>query len=274
VNEIPGVDDIREEIFRGLGGERFEATIESAEAGLIACVPEACERGRDLGLETTPLCRDGDSVSLATPLLRVRGTAMQITIAEESLIGSLSKPSGIATATRRLVDGAAGRIRIVGGAMKKMPPEIKPLVRRSVAIGGANGRMAEHPMIYLDKNYVRMLGGLDGALSAIAHLREHRKVVQLMGEEAPLFDETIRAVELGATTVFVDTGVPADVKPVIEALDALGERSRITVAFAGGVREGDLDELVRLGVDALCIGRSIVDAPLLDMRLTVKGACP
>jgi nicotinate-nucleotide pyrophosphorylase (carboxylating) len=183
----------------------------------------------------------------------------------------MSKPSGIATATRRLVEEAAGQIRIVGGAWKKAPPSTKSLVRRAVAIGGANGRMAEHPMIYLDKNYVRMLGGLRQALEGLAHLDAHQKVVQLIGEEASLFEETRLAASLGATTVFVDTGVPADIKPVVEALESLGERDRVRVAFAGGVREGDLAKLIRLGADALCIGRSIVDAPLLDMRLTVRG---
>jgi nicotinate-nucleotide pyrophosphorylase (carboxylating) len=86
-----------------------------------------------------------------------------------------------------------------------------------------------------------------------------------------LFEEAQLAVSLGATTIFVDTGVPADIKPVVEALEAIGARDRVRVAFAGGVQHGDLDQLVRLGADALCIGRSIVDAPLLDMRLTVKG---
>ena len=272
MSESPGNDDIRDEIFRSLDGTVVEATIDSAEAGLVACVPEACAAGRELGLEVAPVCHDGDSVASHTAVLRVHGTAKQITIAEETLMGILSKPSGIATATRRLLDEAAGRIRIVGGAWKKMPRQMKSLVRRAVGIGGATGRMAEHPMIYLDKNYVRMLGGLESALSAVGHLHSHQKVVQLIGEATPLHEEAKRAVELGATTVFVDTGVPADIKPVAEALESMGERERIMVAFAGGVREGDLDELIRLGADALCIGRSIVDAPLLDMRLTVRGA--
>ena len=125
-------------------------------------------------------------------------------------------------------------------------------------------------MLYLDKNYVRMLGGLRATLEAVAHLGGHRKVVQIAGEESGLFQEAKLAVALGATTVFVDTGVPADIKPVVEALEVLGVRDRVEVAFAGGVRHGDLDELVRLGADALCVGRSIVDAPLLDLRLTVR----
>ena len=65
---------------------------------------------------------------------------------------------------------------------------------------------------------------------------------------------------------FYIDGVTPAVGRVLEVLD----RERVTVAFAGGVRHGDLDELIRLGADALCIGRSIVDAPLLDLRLTVQ----
>ncbi len=269
MNGIPGVDDIRDEIFRSLAGRELAARIEAAGSGVLAGVDEAVETGRALGLHVECLADEGDEVCDGEALLRLRGDAKTITMAEETLIGLMAKPSGIATATRRLVEEAAGRIQIVGGAWKKAPPSTKAAVRRAVAVGGATGRMAEHPMIYLDKNYVRMLGGLRGALEAVAHLGGHRKVVQLMGEGAPLAEEARLAVELGATTVFVDTGVPTDLKPVVETLERLGVRDRVRVAFAGGVCPGDLDALVRLGAEALCIGRSIVDAPLLDLRLTV-----
>ncbi len=264
-------EDIRDEIFRSLEGREVDATIEADGAGVLACVREAVERGRELGLRVEACRQDGGRVEPGDAVLRIRGPAKAITVAEETLIGVLSKPSGIATATRRLVEEAAGRIRIVGGAWKKAPPSFKPLVRRAVAVGGAKDRMAEHPMVYLDKNYVRMLGGLREALGAVSHLGDHQKVVQLTGEESSLFEEAQLAISLGATTVFVDTGVPADIKPVVEALEAKGARDRVTVAFAGGVRHGELDELIRLGADAVCVGRAIIDAPLLDMRLTVHG---
>ena len=121
-----------------------------------------------LGLEVSTLREDGGEVEAKVTRSCVYvAPRSKITFAEETLIGLLSKPSGIATATRRLVEEAAGQIRIVGGAWKKAPPSTKSLVRRAVAIGGANGRMAEHPMIYLDKNYVRMLGGLRQALEGL-----------------------------------------------------------------------------------------------------------
>ena len=83
---------------------------------------------------------------------------------------SRAKPSGIATATRRLVQEADGRIRIVGGAWKKVSPQTRAIVRHAVPVGGGSVRMAGHPMIYLDQNYVRMLGGVASALNAVSEL--------------------------------------------------------------------------------------------------------
>lgn len=198
----------------------------------------------------------------------MRGAPKAIAIAEEELIGLLAKASGIATAARKLVE-AAGRIRIVGGAWKKVPPALRPMARRAIAVGGADGRIADHPMVYLDKNYVLMLGGVRAALEAVSHLRDHRKVIQLLGETAPIDEEAGIAAQLGADVVFVDTGNPADLKPVIEVLQRANRRDSTKVAFAGGVTLDGLTLLDEIGVDALCVGRSIVDAPLLDMRFTV-----
>ena len=48
-----------------------------------------------------------------------------------------------------------------------------------------------------------------------------------------------------------------------------GLRSGVEVAFAGGVQLGDIEALAEIGVDVVDVGRPIVDAPLLDMRLDV-----
>lgn len=262
--------DIRDDIFRSLAGRRFEACIEADEPGVVAGVERAIQRGHEIGLELSTEYEDGDAIDAGAPILRLVGDAKSLTIAEENLIGLLAKTSGIATATRRLVTEARGRIRIVGGAWKKAPPQTKSMVREAVAAGGADGRMAEHPMVYLDKNYLRLLGGLDATLGAVAHLADHAKVVQITGEESSLADEAERAAALGAATVFVDTGRPVDLKPVHERLTLIGVRERVMLAFGGGVEPGEIDDLISLGADALCIGRSIVDAPLLDLRLRVE----
>ena len=60
-------------------------------------------------------------------------------------------------------------------------------------------------MIYLDKNYIRMLGSIPQALAACASFHEYTKVVQLRGESATVAWETQAAVRGGADILMVDT---------------------------------------------------------------------
>ena len=66
----------------------------------------------------------------------------------------MSKASGIATATYKAVEISENKIRIVSGAWKKMPIQIKPVIKKSVKTGGGWAGVSEEPFIYIDKNYV------------------------------------------------------------------------------------------------------------------------
>ena len=41
------------------------------------------------------------------------------------------------------------------------------------------------------------------------------------------------------------------------------------LAYAGGVKLTDIPQLTQERLDVLCVGKQIVDAPLLDMKLDV-----
>ena len=82
-------------------------------------------------------------------------------LGEEELIGWISKASSIATAAWRAKKAAGKDLKVVCGAWKKMPLSIKELERQAIADGGIAYRMAEKPFLYLDKNYVKVLGGLE-----------------------------------------------------------------------------------------------------------------
>ena len=82
-------------------------------------------------------------------------------------------------------------------------------------------------------------------------------------------DGTRVAVADGVSTLFVDSGDMGELQSVISTLEELGARHRVRLAFGGGVGPDDVEELARLGVDALCIGRAIVDAPLVDFRMEI-----
>jgi nicotinate-nucleotide pyrophosphorylase (carboxylating) len=81
--------------------------------------------------------------------------------------------------------------------------------------------------------------------------------------------EACEAAESGANIIFVDTGKPDDVRSIVERLRQKGLRDKVKIAFGGGVNLEAIDELKNLDIDILDIGREIVDAPLLDMRLEI-----
>jgi nicotinate-nucleotide pyrophosphorylase (carboxylating) len=51
----------------------------------------------------------------------------------------------------------------------------------------------------------------------------------------------------------------------------MGHRDAVHLAFGGGVRLEDLTAVRAAGADAADIGRAILDAPLLDLRMTISG---
>lgn len=75
-------------------------------------------------------------------------------------------------------------------------------------------------MIYLDKNYVAIFGGVQKALIAVAGINDRKKVIQVKGryENGNIVREALTALYSGADTIYVDSGKIEDLKAVSEAL--------------------------------------------------------
>jgi molybdenum cofactor synthesis domain-containing protein len=261
--------DIRDEIFRDVAGETVTATV-SAEADGVLCGLEAARRhAAALGLAVTARAEDGKRVRWGDIVLLVQGSPKAVAQGEEVLIGAMAKASGIATAAAEAVRRAGVRVRVVSGAWKKMPPELKETVRGAIRAGGAGFRIADGPFLYLDKNYLRILGGIRRALEATAHLADHARVIQIRGEHRPIAEEAAEAAEAGAAILMLDTGDPDDIDRVAARLREAGLRGRVRLAFAGNIALADIEALSARDVDVLDVGTAIVDAPLLPLRFDV-----
>ena len=261
--------DIRDEIFKSVSGKRVTASLVADGEGVMAETEVVRQEAASLGLSVEKLIGDGSAVRKGEEIGRFVGSPKQVAMAEEVLIGILAKPSGIATAARRCVEHAGERPEIVCGAWKKMPPSQKNSIRRAIAAGGARFRICREPFVYLDKNYVEMLGGIEKSLHAVAGLNGRVRVVQLKGRYGDITHEAMIAVRNDADILFVDTGNREDIRRVVSRMSDSGMRERVKIAFGGDIGIDDIDELKELDVDILDIGRHIVDAPLLDMKIEV-----
>jgi len=261
--------DVREEILRKVEWKRVIAAILVDEEGIVSGIASAKGEASKLGLSVLRIIPEGSEVRKGDEVIRFSGTPRQIVLAEEILIGLLAKPSGIATHANKFVKATGGRPKVVCGAWKKMPPSLKDMIRKAVIAGGASSRIEPHPFAYLDKNYVELLGGIKKSLETVAHLSNVSKVVQVRGRYQDIVSEAREAAESGAHIVFIDSGKPDDARRIVERLRQLGLREKVKIAFGGGVNLETIGELKTLDIDIIDIGRQIVDAPLLDMRLEI-----
>ena len=263
------MDDVRDIIFKNILEKKFKAFLTPERDGCLSGVEDSYKQAKEIGVELELFYKEGDSIENGKPIGTVIATPKMMAVAEEKIIGTLSKFSGIATAARKAVELAEGKIRITAGSWKKMPPAIKDGVRTAVVSGGATFRITDNNMIYLDKNYIKMLGSIPKVLETVKDIKDSMKVVQIKGCDISIEEETRQALENGCGLLMVDTGNIDDLNRCLAVVNELGVRKQVEIAFASGVKFENIKELACIDIDVLCIGKEIVDAQLLDMKLDV-----
>ncbi|MFH1242225.1 MAG: hypothetical protein V1689_07660 [Pseudomonadota bacterium] len=262
------IRDIREEIFAAHLDRSVTGVVTAEASGVLSGINRARQAMESLGLIFSTDLTDGSEVVEGQEIARVKGDPVHIAMAEEQIIGILSKPSGIATAAHQARLRVDSRCRVVAGGWKKMPLQIKDLIRDAVRHGGIHPRISENPFVYLDKNYVRILGGVKQAVQNSVSLGREI-VVQVRGETGPVEDEAVAAAQAGAGVVMVDTGRQDHLSRVIGKLENKGLRFKVKIAFAGNIKLEELDTLCQMEPDIVDIGYAILDGPCLPFRFDV-----
>lgn len=261
--------DLRDSIFISLEDREYTAELTVCSGGMVCGTEHARTLLEALGCAVLHIAPEGSHVAQHGVVLRFSGSAKAVAMAEDLVIGAVAKPSGIARAAARAAALARPGVRVVAGASKKMPREIKQQIRHAVLHGGAGGCISDAPFIYLDKNYVRMFGSVAETLRGISHMPGYVRVIQLRGLVESLEKETHDALDADAEILMVDTGRLDDLDIVARMATNAGKRARTIIAFAGEITLERIPEICTHDVDILDIGRAVIDAPLVDCRLDV-----
>lgn len=262
-------EDLRDTIFASLEGRHFTAELRVTTPGVVSGVEFARDKALALGCQVLSFVPDGEEATTTSPVLVLNGPAKEVAMAEDCVPGAVAKFSGIARAARMAQILAGTRVRVVSGAAKKMAEEIKPQVRRAVHRGGGSGRIAEVPFLYLDKNYVRMFGSVAATLAGVAPMQGFVRAIQLRGQVEDMATEARAAIAAKAEILMVDTGDLRDLDLVSAILRENGRREATTLAFAGDIAMADIPAIIRHDVDILDVGRAVIDAPMVDVKLDV-----
>ena len=238
-----------------------------AAAGVVAAVA-------DTGLQWRPLVADGAAVEAGMRVAAIAGTTRSVLAAERVLLNLIGRMSGVATATRRLVDAVAGTPCCVYDTRKTVPGW-RLLDKYAVRLGeGWNHRMGLYDAILIKDNHLAALAAM--GISPAEAVRRARGFVAATFPSARA-DAMVVEIEIDAVSqldAVLEAGpdiVLLDNMTTVQLAECVARRAivgpQVVLEASGGIRPDTVAEIARTGVDRVSTGWPTHDAPWLDIAL-------
>jgi len=249
-------------------GTIVEAKVLVKEPGVIAGIEEAMIFLESFGLQVNPLVSDGSKMKQKTVILKIVGDARTLLSIERILLNLLSRMSGIATATSRLVEKvqkAGYKTRVA--CTRKVAPGLSYFDKKAVMIGGGDThRLHLDDMILVKDNHLAVIGDIRPAVKEVMEAVSFSKKVEV---EVSTVEDALEAVEAGVDIVMLDNFTSKQVKKAIGLLENKGLRDKVLVESSGGIAEKNILEFAAAGVDIISLGEITDSAKALDMSLEI-----
>ncbi len=226
-------------------------------AGLVAA--EAAFRLAGPSLSFTAQAPDGSTVQSGTVLAVIEGPARALLTGERVALNFAGRLSGVATATRELVDAVAGTgARIV--CTRKTTPGLRVLEKYAVRCGGGfNHRFGLDDAVLIKDNHLVAAGGIKPAIERVRAGLGHMAKIEL---EVDRLEQLEEALALGVDTILLDNMKPEMLKRAV----ALA-KGRATLEASGNVTLATVRAIAETGVDYISAGGITHSAPNLDLAL-------
>ena len=226
-------------------------------AGLIAA--ESVFALADSGLRVTVELPDGSNADAGARLAVVEGPARSILTAERVALNFVGHLSGVATATRALVDAIVGtRARIV--ETRKTTPGLRLLEKYAVRCGGGfNHRFGLDDAVLIKDNHIVAAGGIAPAIERVRAGLGHMAKIELEVDSLAQLEE---ALALNVDAILLDNMDIDDLKHAV-----LTTKGRAVLEASGNVTLATVRSIADTGVDYISSGAITHSAPNLDVGL-------
>lgn len=210
---------------------------------------------------------EGTAVSPGDVLARVEGALAPILTGERVALNLLQRLSGIATATRKLVEAVAG-LDVTILDTRKTTPGLRELERYAVRVGGGtNHRFNLSDGVLIKDNH--LAAARDRELSigqVIAEARRNAPNGMPIEIEVTNAEEAREALDGGADVILLDNMPPAEMRAVVELVDG-----RALTEASGGVTLENVRAIAETGVDRISVGALTHSSPALDISLEIEA---
>jgi nicotinate-nucleotide pyrophosphorylase (carboxylating) len=236
---------------------RLAARKDGTIAGLIAA--QCAFRLVDPEVQFEVEIPDGSRASKGAVLATLKGSARAILTGERVALNFTGRLSGVATATRALVDAVEGtKARIV--CTRKTTPGLRVLEKYAVRCGGGfNHRFGLDDAVLIKDNHLVAAGGIKPAVERVRAGLGHMTKIEL---EVDTLAQLEDALSIGVDTILLDNMGTDDLKRAVELA-----KGRAVLEASGNVTLATVRAIAGTGVDYISSGAITHSAANLDVGL-------
>lgn len=235
---------------------RQDGVIAGLDAALLAF--ELLEPG---ATHANVLAPDGSEVTRGTVVALLEGPARVLLTGERTMLNLLCRLSGIASATRRLVNAVAGtRAKVID--TRKTTPGLRVLEKYAVRCGGGgNHRFGLDDAVLIKDNHLALAGSVHEAVARVRARSGHMVKVEV---EVDTLDQLREALREPIDAVLLDNMEPAMLQEAVHIVNGA-----VVTEASGGVRPETIGAIAATGVDLISVGWLTHSAPALDLGLDI-----
>jgi nicotinate-nucleotide pyrophosphorylase (carboxylating) len=260
-------EDLPEEDYTSLGTiplEKHATAYIEAQQDLIFAGLDVIFAFFDENFEVEIFFKDGDKVLNGEKIAQFTGNLREILKIERSLLNILQRICGVATATRKYVDAAAGKIKILD--TRKTMPGLRLFDKFAVVAGGGiNHRLNLSAGILIKDNHVAGAGGIKPALIRIQSLEKHLPIEL----EVDTFEQIDEALQIGVDGFLLDNMSPETAKQAVELIRAHKNGRTCFIECSGGITLENIPDYAETGIDAVSVGALTHSVIAANMHLEI-----
>jgi len=245
-----------------------EAEVIARESGVIAGVEEAEVLAESLGLKVENLVSDGEEAKTGKVLMKISGKTRTILAAERTILNILSRMSGIATATRKLVNKLKRRkLKTRVACTRKVAPGLLYFDKKAVLIGGGDThRLCLDDMILIKDNHIAVVGSVEKAVKTAREKVSFSKKIEV---EVTRVEDVLKAAKAGADIIMLDNFHPKQIEKAVKTLKKSGFYGKVLLEASGGITAKNILEFASTGVDVVSLGEITHSVKALNISLEI-----
>jgi len=245
--------------------KKIKARIISRQDGIIAGVNYVKEIFLSKGCTVRIIKKDGNKVKPNQTILEITGFAQSVLSCERTALNLLSRMSGIATKTKKLVEKInAVNPRVKLYATRKTAPGLRFFDKEAVKIGGGEKhRMSLDQMIMIKDNHIAVAGSLPRLI--IKARKKYKKIeVEVENQE-----DALLAASTGVNIIMLDNFSPKEIINTVNRLKKSKLRKHVKLEASGGINEKNVGVYAKTGIDMISVGEITNAVTGIDFSLEI-----